>query len=74
VPKPRFSQRRTEPFAAAPVEQISDSNLRPEIHEGDLGSCRESRLAELKRQYLSGTYYVPAGEISAALVEKHLKR
>lgn len=64
----------------APVLPQHDRNLPPEIRpeperrEPNDACPRESRIADLRRQYRSGTYYVPTAEISAALIEKHLKR
>jgi anti-sigma28 factor (negative regulator of flagellin synthesis) len=74
VTKARFANRRTEGFRAAQPIQDSERSLPLEIREENLRSCREARVDELRRQYLSSTYYVPAGEISAAVIEKHLKR
>jgi anti-sigma28 factor (negative regulator of flagellin synthesis) len=36
--------------------------------------ARESRIAELRRQYLEGTYQVDARELSAALIRRHLAK
>lgn len=33
---------------------------------------RDARIAELRRQYLEGTYQVDADKLSAALVRRHL--
>jgi hypothetical protein len=74
VIKARLSDRRTEGFGALAISTASDRSIPPEIREGNLRSSRETRLNELRRQYVNGTYYVPAAEISAALIEKHLKR
>jgi len=35
---------------------------------------RQNRIAELRRQYLEGTYQVDARELSAALIKKHLAK
>jgi anti-sigma28 factor (negative regulator of flagellin synthesis) len=35
--------------------------------------AREQRIAELRRQYLQGTYQVDAQELSAALIKRHLE-
>jgi hypothetical protein len=48
--------------------------LPPEILEHDLQAYRDARIEDLRRKFRSAEYYVPASEISAALVEKHLKR
>jgi anti-sigma28 factor (negative regulator of flagellin synthesis) len=74
VTKARFPDRRIERFNAAQPIKKNERCLPIEIREQNLGSCREARVDELRRQYLSGEYYVPAGEISAAVIEKHLKR
>jgi anti-sigma28 factor (negative regulator of flagellin synthesis) len=74
VTKARLCEKRTDPFGVAAIQTSSDRSLPPEIREENERSSRESRLAELKRQYQAGTYYVPALEISAAVIEKHLKR
>ena len=34
--------------------------------------ARQNRIAELRRQYLEGTYRVDAPELSAAIVKNHL--
>ena len=44
------------------------------MREDDPRAKRQMRVEELRRQYLNGEYYVPAIEISSALIEKHLKR
>ena len=36
--------------------------------------AREQRIAELRRQYLQGTYQVDAQELSAALIRRHLAK
>ena len=73
--KARLSERRLERFfAAAAAAQSSERSLPPEIREENIRSCPETRIDELRRQYLADAYYVPAAEISAAIVEKHLKR
>ena len=36
--------------------------------------AREERIAELRRQYLEGTYEVDARELSAALIRQHLAK
>ena len=36
--------------------------------------ARERRIAELRRQYLEGTYQVDAQEVSAAIVRQHLTK
>ena len=74
VTKARLSDQRTERCGAPAITTTSDKSLPSEIREENLRSRRDSRISELKRQYLSGTYYVPASEISAVLVEKYLKR
>jgi hypothetical protein len=74
VTKPRFSEKRTERFSAAGKTPATEKTLPPEVREAHVRPCRETRLSELRREYLNGTYYVPAGEISAAVIEKHLKR
>jgi anti-sigma28 factor (negative regulator of flagellin synthesis) len=35
-------------------------------------AARESRIVELRRQYLNDTYQVDAQELSAALIRQHL--
>lgn len=73
--KVRFSERQLERFfAAAAAAQGSEKSLPLQIREENVRSCRDIRIEELRRQYLTGTYYVPAVEIGAAIVEKHLKR
>ena len=72
--KARLVEKRMEKFSAVAIAQASDKSLHPEIDEAHAIACHESRLRELRRQYLSGTYYVPTSEISTALIEKHLKR
>ena len=56
------------------MPERSERSLPSEIREVHVRPCHENRLRELRQQFLNGTYYVPAGEISAALIEKHLKR
>ncbi|MBV9158074.1 MAG: flagellar biosynthesis anti-sigma factor FlgM [Acidobacteriaceae bacterium] len=34
---------------------------------------REARVAELRKQYLEGTYQVEASELIAAIIDKHLE-
>lgn len=36
--------------------------------------ARKDRIAELRRQYLEGTYRVNGAELSAAIVKKHLAK
>lgn len=72
--KARFSDRRTDRFSPAQLIPDRERGLPLEIREENLRSFREARVNEFRRQYASGQYYVPAGEISAALIEKHLKR
>ncbi len=36
--------------------------------------AREARVAELRRQYLAGTYEVDAGKLSTALIRRHLAK
>ena len=38
------------------------------------GETRERRIAELRRQYLEGTYQVNAQELSAAMIRRHLAK
>lgn len=49
-----------QPVSPAEGEEISEE--------------REQRVAELRKQYLDGTYQVDAGSVSASLVEKHLNK
>jgi anti-sigma28 factor (negative regulator of flagellin synthesis) len=70
----RLAEKRTDPFGVAAIQAASNRSLPTEIKKETEHSSREMRISELKRQYQSGTYYVPAAEISAALIEKHLKR
>ena len=72
--KTRVCEKRTDPFGVAAIQTVSDRSLPPEFREENERSVRESRVAELKRQYQAGNYNVPALEISAAVIEKHLKR
>ncbi len=72
--KARLADNRAERFGAPSIAKTNDRSLPAEIREENLRSTRDSRVSELRRQYLSGTYYVPASEISAVLIEKHLKR
>ena len=37
-------------------------------------NSREIRIAELRRQYLDGTYRASAEQLSSKLIEKHLER
>lgn len=71
--KDRLSGKKIERAAAVAASRI-DRSLPTGIREDNLRANRQNRIEELRRQYLSGTYYVPASEISAALIEKHLKR
>lgn len=73
MPKPRILQKTGERFGAA-ISLPKDKSLPPEIREDDPRAKRQIRVEELRRQYLSGEYYVPAIEISSSLIEKHLKR
>jgi len=61
-------------FGAAAGVQGGEKSLPPEIREGDRPCCRETRVNELRQQYQKGTYHISAAEISAAIIEKHLKR
>lgn len=56
--------------ATVRVRKHQDSN------EADAFSpqARDARIAELRRQYLEGTYQVDADQLSAALVAKHLAK
>lgn len=72
--KARFLDRRTDRLGRARTIPNGDRRLPLEIGEENLRSYREARVNELRLQYASGQYYVPAAEISAALIEKHLKR
>jgi anti-sigma28 factor (negative regulator of flagellin synthesis) len=72
--KARLSEKRTDPFGIAAIQSANERSLPPEFRQEDERSTRELRIADLRRQYQNGTYYVPAPEISAALIEKHLKR
>jgi hypothetical protein len=74
VTKARLSDRRPDRFNATQPIQSSERSLPLEIREENLRSRREARVNELRRQYLGGAYCVPAGEISAAVIAKHLKR
>jgi anti-sigma28 factor (negative regulator of flagellin synthesis) len=38
----------------------------------EVDAGREARVAELRRQYLEGSYRVDAGEIAARVVDDHL--
>ncbi len=42
-----------------------------ESQEGDL--ARQARLADLREQYRNGTYQVDIAELSAKLVEAHIR-
>jgi anti-sigma28 factor (negative regulator of flagellin synthesis) len=67
--------KRPEQFRAATLGgRNTEKTLSPEIREENLRSKRETRLNEIRRQILSGTYCVTSQEISAALIDKHLKR
>lgn len=67
--------KRTERFRAAALGgRNSEKTLSPEIREENLRSARETRLNEIRQRILNGTYCVTAQEISAALIDKHLKR
>jgi hypothetical protein len=74
VPKPRLSDKRPERLTATATAQTSGRTSPREIRDDHLRSCHETRLNELRLQYLSGTYFVPATEISVSVIEKHLKR
>jgi anti-sigma28 factor (negative regulator of flagellin synthesis) len=73
VTKTRIVRRTGERFGA-PISIPTQKSLPTEIREEDAHAKRQTRVEELRRQYLTGTYYVPASEISSALLEKHLKR
>ncbi len=51
-------------------EQRKDSDEQTEMG----AQARESRIAELRRQYLAGTYQVDAHELSAALMKRCLAK
>ena len=49
------------------------ATARAREEDGNLDEqARESRIAELRRQYLEGTYQADAQKISAAIVKQHL--
>jgi anti-sigma28 factor (negative regulator of flagellin synthesis) len=60
--------------AAAPARARERQALSP----ATLAACeqvltdREARIAELRKQYLSGTYKVDAGKVAAKIVDDHL--
>jgi Anti-sigma-28 factor, FlgM len=37
-------------------------------------AAREQRIAELRRQYLQGTYQIDAQELSTAMIKRHLAK
>jgi len=75
VSKVRSSHNQIERFRAATLEgRNGEKNLPPEIDEENLRSIRQTRINELRRRILGGTYCTTAQEISAALIDKHLKR
>lgn len=38
----------------------------------EVDADREARIAELRRQYLEGSYRMDAGEVAARIVDEHL--
>ncbi len=45
----------------------------PEEKPLGLADARETRIAELREEYLAGTYEVEALEVSSKLIDKHLQ-
>jgi anti-sigma28 factor (negative regulator of flagellin synthesis) len=45
-----------------------DRDSRP----AEIDAARETRIAELRRQHLEGSYRADAGEVAAKIVDEHL--
>ena len=60
----RWSDGTDGGAAAAPKRTREQCETTPE---------REARVAELREQYLNGTYQVDAARLSAAIIDEHLR-
>jgi anti-sigma28 factor (negative regulator of flagellin synthesis) len=60
--------------AAAPARAREREPLSPSIAAAreQILTSTEARVAELRHQYLSGTYNVDAAEVAAKIVDDHL--
>jgi len=63
-----FSDRCADAAVRQPEQPSSAAEQRP------LTEDRSARVAELREQYRLGTYQVAAAELSASIIDKHLKR
>lgn len=72
LPDPPKLERAAEP--SAPKTELNQHQPPDQLElTSNLGSPDDTRLEQLRREVESGTYSVPAGEISSRIVEDHLR-
>ncbi|HMJ62718.1 MAG TPA: flagellar biosynthesis anti-sigma factor FlgM [Bryobacteraceae bacterium] len=61
----------------AAAAAVGRGGISPDVDRGgsrsdEVDADREARIAELRRQYLEGSYRADAGEVAARIVDDHL--
>ena len=60
-------------FAAAAAQGAAQADCGPELTQSSVDP-RAARIAELRKEYLQGTYQVDAAQLASDIVAKHLKK